>query len=184
MKRKQSRKEKPPKPKATPQPSGDAWQWLTRTQCAQVMGYSVNNIDKLTQVGSLTRDDDGRISLPSAFAYVRGLAEKRSQSGEALEAKDLKWRARYRKWRALGEGMRLKIQSGEYISRDEVNNSYQTTITAVRAGLAEWITRLPEKFSGQDVREIAATLDIETRRILEDLSAQLIQAGKPAGVVQ
>lgn len=173
-------KRKKPKGKAQPQPpalvTSEAWRWVTRQQAAELMGCTVENIDKLSANKKLEKDANGKISITSAFAWVKGLGGEKKRTLSSMEAKELKYKTLFRKVKARSASMDLKLRRGEFISRDEVNQNYSLTCTAVRNSLMEWVTRLPEKFSGMDVRDIAITLDGEIRKVLQDMSAQLTKA--------
>lgn len=173
-------KRKKPKGKAAPQPPtpamSEAWRWVTRQQAAELMHCTVENIDKLTANKKLEKDATGKISIASAFAYIKSLGGDKKRELSTMEAKELKYKTLFRKVKARSASMDLKLKRGEFISRDEVNQNYTLTCTAVRNALMEWITRLPEKFSGMDVRDIAITLDVEIRKVLQDMSAQLMKA--------
>lgn len=174
-KRKKQKGKSQPKPPA-PQPAGDAWRWVTRQQAAELMQCSVENIDKLTANKKLEKDATGKISIASAIAYTKSLGGDKKRELSTMEAKELKYKTLFRKVKARSASMDLKLKRGEFISRDEVNQNYQLTLTAARNAIMEWVTRLPEKFSGMDVRDIAVTLDGEARKVLQDLSAQLTKA--------
>lgn len=171
-------KRKKPKGKAQPPAPtvSDSWRWVLRQQAAELMGCSVENIDKLTANKKLEKDATGKIAVGSLIAYVKSLGSEKKRSLSTMEAKELKYKTLFRKVKARSASMDLKLKRGEFISRDEVNQNYQLTCTAVRNALMEWVTRLPEKFSGMDVRDIAITLDGEIRKVLQDMSAQLTKA--------
>lgn len=173
---KRTKKKAKPAPRPVAQPVGDAWRWVTRQQAAELMACTVENIDKLSANKKIEKDAAGKISITSAFAYVKGLGGEKKRTLSTMEAKELKYKTLYRKVKARSASIDLQLKQGEFISRDQVNQNYQLTLSAARNAIMEWITRLPEKFSGMDVRDIAVTLDMEARKVLQDLGAQLMQA--------
>lgn len=163
------------KPKeAKTEPAGDTWRWVSRQQAAELMGCSVENVDKLSANKKLEKDATGKISIASAFAWVKAQVGEKKKTQSPMEAKELFYKTKFRKAKAIVATMDMRIKRGEFIARDEVLQNYTLTSNAVRNALSEWITRLPEKFSGQDVREIANTLDLEIRKVLVDVSVQLM----------
>lgn len=162
--------------KEQPAPVSDGWRWVSRQQAAELMGCSVENVDKLTANKKLEKDAGGKISIASAFAWVKAQVGDKKKTQSPMEAKELFYKTKFRKAKAIVATMDMRHKRGEFISRDEVNQNYNIAFTLTKNSLMEWVTRLPEKFSGQDVRSIAVTLEDEVTRILRDMSAQLLKA--------
>lgn len=171
---KRARAKKPKEAKT--EPAGDAWRWVSRQQAAELMGCSVENVDKLSANKKLEKDATGKISIASAFAWVKAQVGDKKKTQSPMEAKELFYKTKFRKAKAIVATMDMRIKRGEFISRDEVNQNYNIAFTLTKNSLMEWVTRLPEKFSGMDVRSIAVTLEDEVIKILRDMSAQLLKA--------